>query len=100
MAIINSAGNFKKEEGKDTQVVWFFNGVALDLDRGKQYFKFLEYLRKKSGLSLEEFMKVFENPIRFLSFDQLYFKDRILMKSTGANECEVYTGPFHMIGNS
>lgn len=100
MAIINTAGNFKKEEGKDTQIVWFFNGVALDLNRGKQYFKFLEYLRKKSGLSLEEFMKVFENPIRFLSFDQLYFKDRILMKSIGANECEVYTGPFHMIGNS
>ena len=99
-AIISTAGKFQREEGKDTRVVWFYDGIALDLEKGKQYFKFLEYLRKKSGLSQEDFVKKFENPIRLLSFDKLFFKDSILMKATSARECEIYSGPFHMIGNS
>jgi hypothetical protein len=98
-AIITSTGKFQKDEGKDTRVVWFYNGVALDLERGKQYFKFLEYLRKKSGLTMDDFAKKFENAIRYLSFDRLYFKSGVLMRAINAGECEVYTGPFHMIGN-
>lgn len=99
-AIIDHSGKFQKEEGANTTVVWFYNGIALDLDKGKQYFKFLEYLRKKTGLPMEEFVKTFENPIRYLSFDKLFFRGNILMKATSATECEIYTGPFHMIGNS
>jgi hypothetical protein len=49
---------------------------------------------------MEEFVKKFENPIRYLSFDKLFFRGKVLMKATSANECEIYTGPFHMIGNS
>lgn len=99
-AILSTAGKFQREEGKDTRTVWFYSGIALDLERGRQYFKFLEYLRKKSGLTQEEFVKKFENPIRLLSFDKLFFKEKVLMKATGTAECEIYTGPFHMIGNS
>ena len=99
-AIVDYTGRFQKEIGTTSQVVWFYYGVALDLERGHQYWKFLEYLRKKSGLELEEFAKKFEVAIRYLSFDKLFFREGILMKATGAQECEIYTGPFHMIGNS
>lgn len=96
--IMLNTGSLKREESKDTKVVWFFNGVALDLERGHMFFKFLEYLRRKTKLTPEEFFAKFENTINYLSFDKVFFKDDILMKATGATDCELFTGYFQALG--
>ena len=81
----------------DTRTVYFFHGIAL---RKKEYFKFLEYLRKRSKLDEETFIKKYENLVRFFSTDRLYFKAGVLVKATSLKNYEIYSGIWHPIGTT
>lgn len=81
----------------DSFDIWFFQGVAL---ASKDRFKFLEHFKKKTKLTDESFYEKYEKLIRYVSFDQLYKHNGLLMKAIGVNNSTTYTGEFQMIGSS
>jgi hypothetical protein len=75
--------------------VFFYQGVPL---RDKKYFKFLCYLQKRAKMTPENFLKSYENLVRFFSLDRLFVRQGKYYRATKINECELYTGPIQMIG--
>lgn len=86
-----------KTISSDSFRVWFFQGVAL---ASKDRFKFLEHFKKKTKLTDESFYEKYEKLIRYVSFDQLYKQNGLLMKAIGVNNSTIYTGEFQMLGSS
>lgn len=69
--------------------IWFYDGVAL---KSREDFMFLIDLQSKSKFSREDFHKKFENVIRFLSIDGIYYKDNLWVKAISTKDSIVYTG--------
>lgn len=81
-----------------THEVYFFSGVALR--GGLKSFNALTYLQKKTGLKSGEFVKKFENVVRYYSIDRLFWKGEKLMKAVSFFDSVEYTGKFQMIGTT
>lgn len=77
--------------------IYFFAGVAL---RGKKYFKFLDYMRKRVKLTAPDFLEKYPNIVRFFSVDQLYKKNGKWVKATKPDAWELYTGTFQPLGQA
>lgn len=96
-------GKIVGPDSKDPEVfeVWFFNGIAL---KGKEEFKFLEYFSKKAKLDLNKFTERYQNLIRSISVDGLYWKEidgeEYLVKAISTDDCQKFTGGFQMLGQS
>lgn len=82
----NWTSNYKVENSTE---VYFYEGVAL---KNQEIYDFLNKLKKKTGLSDSEFFDRYENLIRYLSFDRLYFKNGLLVKATGIFTYQIYSG--------
>lgn len=82
-------GFCEKEPTKKTKEYWFFHGIPL---KDKECFKFLEEYQKKTKKNTDEFVKKYQNLIRLLSIDRLYFKNGLLVISTSVINYKVYTG--------
>ena len=74
--------------------IWFFNGVPLF---EKQAYIFLIKAWKRTKLTLAEFSTKYENLIRYLSADQVFFIGSGLYKALGPFEKKVYTGYHQML---
>lgn len=96
-------GKFVSPGSKDSEVfnVWFFNGIAL---KGKEEFKFLEYFNKKTKLDLNKFTERYQNLVRSISVDGLYWKEidgeEYLVKAISTDDFQKFTGGFQMLGQS
>lgn len=69
--------------------LWFFYGILL---KDKSCFKFLEDYNKRTKETPEEFLKKHQNLIRYLSVDQLYFKNGVLVISLNPYTYQVFSG--------
>ena len=83
----NWASNYKVDDSSTE--VYFYEGVAL---KNRDIYDFLQKLKKKTGLSSSEFFDRYENLIRYLSFDKLYFKNGLLVEATGIFTYHIYSG--------
>lgn len=96
-------GKFVSPGSKDSEVfnVWFFNGIAL---KGKEEFKFLEYFNKKTKLDINKFTERYQNLVRSISVDGLYWKEidgeEYLVKAISTDDFQKFTGGFQMLGQS
>lgn len=77
----------------------FFEGIAIPNDDAyKLILKFYECV--KEDFTQADFVELYENIIRFLSFDQIYLDDQNkVVKATSATEWEAYTGTHQLIGH-
>lgn len=75
-----------------SEEVYFWNGVAL---KNINCYRFITTLKKEVGC--KDFDKKFENLIRFLSIDGLYFIDDICYKATSVKNKEPFTGEMRML---
>ena len=87
----------RPSKGTDTNEVWFFQGIAL---RKKKYYRFLEKMCKKTRLSPETFANKYQNLVRYLSIDKLYFKDRILVEAISPTEFKPASSTLQMLGET
>lgn len=87
----------RPSKGTDTNEVWFFQGIAL---RKKKYYRFLEKMCKKTRLSPETFANKYQNLVRYLSIDKLYFKDRILVEAISPTEYVPASSTLQMLGET
>ena len=78
--------------------MWFFHGIAIPTE--ESYNLITKMYRKFDLDDPELFIECYENIIRYLSFDQLYYFDKLLVKATSATSFENFTGTFQMIGNT
>lgn len=78
----------------EVDMIWFFHGIAM---KDKKHCAVAKLLLKKSGLNELDFLNKYENVVRFLSADGLYFKDGLLVKAISPTKCILYTGKYHMI---
>ena len=78
-------------ETKNGKVFYFWNGTLL-------YNKFCYEVLKKLSVknNLEEFNKKNKNLIAYLSYNQVYFKDKLYRKAISPTESEPYTGALAM----
>lgn len=96
-------GKFVSPDSKDPEVfnVWFFNGIAL---KGKEEFKFLEYFNKKTKLDINKFTERYQNLVRSISLDGLYWRkidgEEYLVKAISTDDFQKFTGGFQMLGQS
>ena len=74
---------------KTTREIWFFNGVPM---REKECYRILEEYFKKTKLPLEDFFQKAQNLIRYLSLDQLYFKNGKLVQATNVYSYTLFSG--------
>lgn len=74
--------------------VWFFHGIAL---KDKSCFKFLDKLKKDSGLSDNDFLTKFENVIRFLSIDKIYPSGDLWYEATSPMSSKLFSGTWKPI---
>lgn len=72
-----------------TKKMWFFRGVSL---KNEECYNLLVEYQKKTKESTTEFFKKHQNLIRFLSIDQLYFKNGALVRATGPYNYSLYSG--------
>lgn len=93
---------FKEKPSYASTVVemYFFEGIAIPTKEA--YDLILEcYNDLADDLTKEDFIEIFENIIRFLSFDQIYLDDRNrIVKATAATEWETFSGKHQLIGSS
>jgi hypothetical protein len=71
------------------KTVWFFNGIPL---HDVKCYKFLCKAIKRTGLTVEQFCHVYQNFIRFFSFDQLYKDGLCIYKATSPFNRIAFTG--------
>lgn len=76
--------------------MYFYQGIAL---KNKDCFSFLTYLAKKFKLSPEEFFEAFQNLIRYLSIDQVYF-DTVWVKAVSPTKFIPFTGGLQQLTSS
>jgi hypothetical protein len=77
--------------------IWFFNGIPLF---EKQAYVFLMKAWKRTKLSVVEFTSKYQNLIRYLSSDQLFFIGSNLFEATGPFEKKIFTGYHQMLTNA
>lgn len=87
--------NFIK--GSTFNEVYFWNGIAL---KNSLCFQFLNVLKKESKLDITNFTKKFQNVIRFLSIDGVYFHKGIYVKAISPTEHIPFTGSLSMISST
>lgn len=92
--IIGKYGRIEKSLSKGC-LVYFFDGCAL---KNKECYDFLETLRNKLKLSVYEFSKQFQNLIRFLSLDEMFFENNICYKAISPTASERFTGELNQLG--
>lgn len=81
----------------DNYEVWFFHGIAM---RNRKYFKMLSKLERRSKMTSEKFVANFQNLIRFLSLDRVYFLNNVLVEATGIVENKPFTGSVQLLGKN
>lgn len=81
----------KQKNGID---VYFFDGVAL---KNANCYRFLTELKKELKLSDTEFVKKFENVIRYLSVDGIYSKNGLWYKAISPTGSALFSGDFHQL---
>ena len=74
--------------------IYFWNGVAL---KNIACFRFLYVLKKESNLKDKEFDKKFNNLIRFLSIDGVYYEDNLWFRATSPIRRTLFTGTLNML---
>lgn len=87
--ILTCYGLIKNQLDDYNTKIYFWQGIPL---RGVGCFKFLQTLKKKSGLSNKDFLQKYLNLIRFMSIDQIYQIDNIWYKAINPSDKELYTG--------
>ena len=85
-----------KPQNSYVSEMWFFYGIAIPTEEA--YNLILRMYKKFDLDDPELFIECYENIIRYLSFDQLYYFDKSLVKATSATSFENYNGEFQMIG--
>jgi hypothetical protein len=83
----------KNAKPRDVLELSFYKGILL---QNNVYYKFLEKLRKRLKLDEDEFVKNYQVLIRYLSMDKCFFDGTTLMKATGFDTTEPFTGDFQM----
>jgi len=86
--------------GLKIQEMYFFYGIPLDLAFGKKYFSYLDRIQKNSGLSPDEFVKLYQNQIRYLSADRVYHSEKLnsFVEAVNLKDSALFTGDKHTIG--
>lgn len=77
--------------------MYFFEGIAIPL---KESYHLICRRFKSADMEIEDFIYIYENVIRYLSFDQLFIFDKLLVKATSATDFETYNGDHQMIGQA
>ena len=77
--------------------IWFFAGIPLMEEKA---FKFLCKAHKMSKLNIHEFVRVYQNFIRYFSVDKLYRDSGLCYKATKPFERELFTGILQMLSES
>ena len=79
---------------KNGTEIYFYQGVPL---LNRNCFRFLNYLVKSLHISEKEFIVKYENLIRFLSLDKIYFKEGKWVKAISPTENVIFTGDYNPI---
>lgn len=94
---ITQWGRIESHSKKDPKnyEVYFFEGVPL---KGVNCFRFLSTLMRDSRLATADFVKKFENVIRYLSLDGVFKKNGKWYKAISPTGSTLFTGTLQRIG--
>lgn len=77
--------------------VWFFNGIALI---NAKSFMFLCKALKRTRMNAEEFTRIYQNFIRYFSYDKCYFAEGKCYQAVEPFKRALYTGYYQLLTNA
>lgn len=85
------------KDNYEVREIWFLNGVAMDSKESYDRFIKLEKIFKDGK---ENFMKLYQNDIRYHSLDKVYLRGKEMVKAIKPNKYELFSGTLQTLAQT